>query len=154
MAITDEQRAEVLRLHADGLARNEIHRQTGVSLGSVTNIVRAAGRTFDRADTRLAVAARQDDLAEKRSRNLIGMYDQAAAILQRIAAPEFKTILRGEFSVERPQVLDFIPPRDLRDLSDACSRLALAAARLEQVGNPQGEKVTGLLGDITAQLGL
>lgn len=152
--ISDEARQQVLALHAEGLGRNEISRRTGVSAGSVTNIIRAAGLTFDRAAPREATRARQDDLAEKRSRAMVGMYDQSLAILRRLAAPEFRTVLRGEMGVEETRTLEFVPPRDLRDLSDAASRLALAAARLEQVGNPQAERVKGLLGDIASQLGL
>ncbi len=47
MAISDDQRAQVIHLHTQGLSRNEIARATGVSAGSVTNICRDAGLSFD-----------------------------------------------------------------------------------------------------------
>lgn len=64
--ITDEQRAAVLALHAEGLPRNEIARRTGVSAGSVTNICNENDRTFDRSATKDASAARTVDLAAAR----------------------------------------------------------------------------------------
>lgn len=152
--ITDEDRRHVLDLHAQGVGRNDIVRRLGIAAGSVTKIVQDAGLSFDRAATRAATKARQDDLADKRTTAMIGMYDQSLAILARLRAPEFRTIVRAEAGAEETRTLSFVPPRDLRDLSDAASRLALAAARLEQVGNPQAERVKGLLGDIASQLGL
>lgn len=152
--VSDEARRRVLDLHAQGVGRNDIARQTGLGAGTVTAIIQRAGLSFDRTATRAATKARQDDLADKRSRAMVGMYDQSLAILRRLAAPEFRTVLRGEMGVEETRTLEFVPPRDLRDLSDAASRLALAAARLEQVGNPQAERVKGLLGDIASQVGL
>lgn len=38
MAISDDQKAQVLALHTEGLARNEIARRVGISAGSVTNL--------------------------------------------------------------------------------------------------------------------
>lgn len=66
--ITDDQRAEVLKLHAQGHARNEISRRVGISAGSVTNICRASDRTFDRSETKQATEARKVDLAAGRTR--------------------------------------------------------------------------------------
>jgi hypothetical protein len=49
------------------MKRNQIARETGVSVGSVTNICKAAGRSFDRSTTRKATEARQVDLAALRT---------------------------------------------------------------------------------------
>ena len=67
-AITDNQRADVLRLHGEGLSRNEIARQVGISTTSVSNICRTAGLTFSREQTQKATAAAQIDLAAGRIR--------------------------------------------------------------------------------------
>ncbi|WP_167131936.1 hypothetical protein [Paramicrobacterium chengjingii] len=64
--ITDQQRLEVLALQAQGIARNEIARRTGVSAGSVTRICQAADRNFDRSAVKDAIEARQVDLADAR----------------------------------------------------------------------------------------
>ena len=49
--ITDEQRARVIQVHGQGLSRNAIHHETGISTGSITRICTAAGLAFDRAKT-------------------------------------------------------------------------------------------------------
>jgi transcriptional regulator with XRE-family HTH domain len=64
--LTEDKRAEVLALHAQGLSRNEIARQSGVSVGSVTNICKKSGASFDRSLTKDATHARKVDLAEAR----------------------------------------------------------------------------------------
>ncbi|WP_146116816.1 hypothetical protein [Microbacterium sp. MYb64] len=66
-AITDAQRDEVTRLHAQGLSRNAIARETGISTGSVTRICTAAGLAFDRASTKDATRARAADMAQART---------------------------------------------------------------------------------------
>ena len=45
MAIPVDQETEVLALHAQGHARNEIARRVGISAGSATNICRDQSRT-------------------------------------------------------------------------------------------------------------
>lgn len=155
MSITDDQRAQVVKLCSEGHGRNAIHDLTGVSLGSVTNIIKAAGLTFDRVGPREATAARQDDLAERRSQLLQGMYGETHTVLQRLQnSGAFKTIMKGGFGEEKVHTLDFVPARDYKELAAAAAQLALAANRLEQSNNPQAEKVRGLLGGIADQLGL
>lgn len=84
MAITDDQKAQVLALHAEGHARNEIARRVGISAGSVTNICRAAARTFDRSETKQATEARQVDLAAGRIRLAEKMLAASEGMLDRI----------------------------------------------------------------------
>lgn len=153
--ITDEQRRQILDCHAEGMGRNDIARTVGVSAGSVTKIVTNAGLTFDRSATRAATAARQDDLAERRSRLLTGMYAETEAVLQRLANPgKFQTIVKAAFGEEKTKTLPFIPSRDYRELAAAAAQLALAANRLEQSNSPQADKVKGLLGGIADHLGI
>lgn len=151
--ITDADREEVVRLLTDeGMGRNEISAKTGISLGSVSGIVAKAGLSFDREATRAATAARQDDLAERRSRIIDRLYRRAETLLDRLEADSFQTILKGEYGAERSSRLDFVPSRDERDLTGAIGQLAGQAARLEAVSNPQAERVKGLLGDLAEQL--
>ncbi|QNA93249.1 MULTISPECIES: hypothetical protein [unclassified Microbacterium] len=84
MAISDDQKAQVLALHAQGLARNEIARRVGISAGSVTNICRAADRDFDRSETKRATEARQVDLAAGRIRLAKKMLAASEAMLDDI----------------------------------------------------------------------
>lgn len=84
MAISEDQKAEVLALHAEGLARNEIARRVQISAGSVTNICRDAGLTFDRSETKQATEARQVDLAAGRIRLAEKMLAASEDMLDRI----------------------------------------------------------------------
>jgi len=84
MAISEDQKAEVLALHAAGHARNEIARRIGISAGSVTNICRDAGLTFDRSETKQATEARQVDLAAGRIRLAEKMLAASEDMLDRI----------------------------------------------------------------------
>ena len=59
--ITDDQRQQIIDLHGQGLSRNDIARQTGVSAGSVTNICRQNDRSFDRSATKQATESKQID---------------------------------------------------------------------------------------------
>ena len=85
--ITDAQRDEVLRLHSEGHARNEIARKIGISAGSVTNICRAADRSFDRSETKQATEARVIDLAAGRTRLAEKMLAASEDMLDRIDDP-------------------------------------------------------------------
>lgn len=82
--ITDDQKAQVLKLHAAGHARNEIARRLGISAGSVTNICCAADRTFDRSGTKQATDARQVDLTAGRIRLAEKMLAASEAMLDGI----------------------------------------------------------------------
>lgn len=66
-AITDEQRQQVAKLHAEGLGRNAIAEAIGLSAGSITAIARQLDLKFDRAAPLAATAARKADCAARRA---------------------------------------------------------------------------------------
>lgn len=67
-AITDDERATILRLHGEGLSRNAIMREVGRSAGLVTNVVKGAGLTFERApEVAVATEAKRIDNAARRA---------------------------------------------------------------------------------------
>lgn len=61
--LSDETRAKVLDLHAQGMTCNGIAREVGISVSSVSRICKAAGRSFERSSTKRATEAKQADLA-------------------------------------------------------------------------------------------
>ncbi|MFF0744201.1 helix-turn-helix domain-containing protein [Streptomyces sp. NPDC004111] len=65
--ITDRDRAEVRRLHAEGKSRNQIARSTGRSASTISKIARAEGLAFS-GGARVAAAteARRADAAARR----------------------------------------------------------------------------------------
>jgi hypothetical protein len=64
--IPEETRLEVLRLAREGVARNEIARQTGISTASVSRICQGEPNLFDRSRTAAATQARAADLKAQR----------------------------------------------------------------------------------------
>lgn len=63
-----EKRAEVLRLHGEGMTRNDIARTVGVSGSTVSKIVAEAGGTFARGgEVKAATEARKTDAAAIRA---------------------------------------------------------------------------------------
>lgn len=96
--LPDAQKRRIRALHKKGLGRNEIARQTGVSLATVTKVCHEAGLTFDRSKTAVAVEARKIDLADLRTKaaerallrvhrlhDRLDQYDEALAFTYRIS---------------------------------------------------------------------
>lgn len=86
-AISDDQRADVLRRARAGEHRNQIAKAVGISAGSVTNITKAAGVSFDRSATELAVRSRKIDLAARRAELELQLLGDAARIRLQLFAP-------------------------------------------------------------------
>ena len=101
MPITDEQRQQVLRLAREGtLSRNQIAKDVGVSAGSVTNICKAAGVSFDRTATEVAVRSRKADLAARRAELQLQLLQDAARLREQLWQPATYTEL-GKFSAAK-----------------------------------------------------
>lgn len=116
MAISDEQKAQVLALHTEGHARNEIARRVGISAGSVTNICRAAARTFDRSETKQATAARQIDLAAGRIRLAEKMLAASEDMLDRIDDEYVVYNFGGKDNTFEQRTLDSAPVEVRRNI--------------------------------------
>lgn len=107
--ITDEQRAEVLRLHAEQHSRNEIARRVGISAGSVTNICRSADRAFDRSETKQANEARKTDLTAARLRLAGKMLVRSEEMLDALDSPYLVYNFGGKDNTYRQHVLKSAP---------------------------------------------
>ncbi|CAN7151694.1 hypothetical protein LJR044_002485 [Microbacterium foliorum] len=116
MAISEYQKAEVLALHAEGLARNEIARRVRISAGSVTNICRDAGLTFDRSETKQATEARAVDLAAGRIRLAEKMLAASEGMLDVIDGPYEVYNFGGKDNTFESRVLDSAPVEVRRNI--------------------------------------
>jgi IS30 family transposase len=65
--VSEDELAEIRRLHAEGKGRNEIARTIGRSLRTISVHAGRMGLTFDRTATEAATEARKADLAERRA---------------------------------------------------------------------------------------
>lgn len=125
MAVTDQQRQQVIALAREGHSRNHIARELHMSGRTVSEICKAAGHTFNRGpEIATATAARAADAAKKRAAaeadELEILRLQQEMILKVLRGQDtFQTIMRGEFGVEETKRIGFIPSGDLRNLAQA-----------------------------------
>ncbi|MGO2112563.1 MAG: helix-turn-helix domain-containing protein [Pseudoclavibacter sp.] len=85
--LSDAERTRILDLHAQGHSRNAIARETGRAAGTVTTVLRAAGRSTDRSATKQATEARQVDLAASRVELAQKMMQRAHKIVDDLDNP-------------------------------------------------------------------
>jgi hypothetical protein len=156
--IDDDTRAKILKdIKAGKLARNAIARKHHVSVGTVTNIAKAAGLThaFDRSNHKTARAreAKKFDAEAARAQLLIDLYADAQRFRRRAWEP-YTQIVSGPAGMEL--VTTKLPP--LRDQQAAYTALAIAvdkAMKLESANTGDGaQQGKTMIGDLRAALGL
>ena len=133
--VTDETRAEVARLHADGLGRNAIARALDVPAATVSGIARALGLEFDREQTALALRARQIDLAAERATIKSMLLVRARDALEALDAPALVYSFGGKDNTYAERVLDAPPVADQRNLMTIAGIALTRYADLDRVDN-------------------
>lgn len=145
MAISDDQKTEVLALHAEGLARNEIARRVGISAGSVTNICRDAGLTFDRSETKQATEARAVDLAAGRIRLAEKMLAASEGMLDVIDGPYEVYNFGGKDNTFESRVLDSAPVEVRRNIITTAGITFDKLTRIVEKSDTGLEQAVGVL---------
>ncbi|MDX3712743.1 hypothetical protein PV733_28150 [Streptomyces europaeiscabiei] len=138
---------ETLRqLHADGVSRNEIARQTEWSVGTITNHAQRLGLSFDREAVRAATDARQVDLRERRTRIQEQLLDLAERAIER-AQTEYIVTAFDHLGVPAHELMAQPPAKETKDLALAASSALTSALKLAQVdaGDAGRENAQGLL---------
>lgn len=132
--LTPEQREAVLTSARSGASRNEVARQTGVSPASVTRICTAAGVSFDRTATAVAVQARVID--------------------QKAARVNLAGNLLDDITEARVRLYRTTEPRDFFDLARSVAVLTNAHVRIIGVDGPPDEsaEVGSMLGSLFKML--
>ncbi|MFJ3665060.1 hypothetical protein ACIPSE_01250 [Streptomyces sp. NPDC090106] len=136
------------QLHADGVSRNEIARQTGWSVGTITNHAQRLGLPFDREAVRAATDARQVDLRDRRQRIQGQLLDLAERAIGRAQREYLVTSVKqdGEFVHE---ILREPPAKETKDLTLAASSALTSALKLAQVDAESGvQEARSMLGDL------
>ncbi len=152
--ITDRDRTEVRRLHAEGKSRNAIARAIGRSASTVSKIAKAEGLRFE-GGARVAPAteARQLDLAEQRRQIVARLYARASANLDRVEAEQYVRVELLPTGRPVRLVSDEPPAQDERHHSQAIGSYLTSAARLVEIdaGTGTGE-VRSMLTDLALGL--
>lgn len=143
--VTDETRAEVRRLHAEGLGRNEIARQLERSPRTVSVLAQEMGLDFDRTHTAVATEARKLD-ARNRRLNLIERYHaQAEKILNRLDRSNHR-VREVSFGKVVSYEVEELPAQDVRNLMQAVATATTQAAKLEALdGDPAADAARSML---------
>lgn len=133
--VNEEMRAEVVRLHGEGMGRNEIARTLGTSGGTVTRLAREEGLVFDTLGTELATRIEQANVAKLRAEVSALMLLRSREALADMDAPTLHGNFGGKDNVWREVVLD-APPADVkRNLMTIAAIGAQRHAELERFDN-------------------
>lgn len=146
--IPDETRAQVLNLHAEGLARNEIARRLNISAGSVTKIVHNAGGAFDRSETKDATRARAIDLAAERTRLAERMNQAAHDMLDMLDKPFTVFNFGGKDNTFASAELDSPPVEARRTIITSAAIVFDKVTRIVEKSDTGLEQAVGVLDTI------
>lgn len=153
--VTDADRARIRVLHAQGLGRNAIAREVGISPAAVTYACAAMNLTFARTAVAAANEARVVDLKARRLALVDRAYSRAEFLYRRLEAPKFKALTKDFGGGESAETLDFVPTQNERDLAQAITTHLGAAAKLELQDADQGvSDAKSLLADLGKALGI
>lgn len=153
--VTDEERAEIRRLHAEGHGRNEIARRIGRGTRTVSIIAEAYGLTFDRTRTAIATEARVIDAKARRAALVQRAYARAEKLFQRLEADEDGGFTYTATTINgiETEHLDHVPGQEEKALAASISSYLTQAARLEQIdGDPGLDAARSMLGGLAEGL--
>ncbi|MDF2916787.1 MAG: hypothetical protein K0S70_1004 [Microbacterium sp.] len=148
MTISDEQRQQVIDLHGQGIPRNQIARQLGISAGSVTNICRNAGLAFDRSETKHATEVRAVDLAAGRIRLAEKMLAASEDMFDTIDGPYEVYNFGGKDNTFESRVLDSAPVEVRRNVITTAGITFDKLTRIVEKSDTGLEQAVGVLDTI------
>ena len=128
--VSDQEIAQIRRLHAAGSSANAIARELGRSPGTITRVCRRIGLTFDRSQTAAANAAAAVDFAARRA-------EQQREYLEIV--DDYQGRLRSEYEHAQPAGAEGKvrrwktsrpPAREAADLMRVASQATAAELRL------------------------
>lgn len=151
--ITDKDREQVRKLHAQGKGRNEIARAIGRSSDTVSKLARAQGLSFARgAQVEAATVVRKADLAARRAALAEALQDHAELELGKLSAPTLYWEWGGKDHTYDERVQPEPTPADRRAIM---STLATAVDRSLKLVPPKDDgagESRSVVGDLMAGL--
>lgn len=140
-------------LHEEGLGRNAISREMGITNSVVSRTAKYLGLTFDRTKMRAVTAARVADLAERRSLLAVQFHDVAEESLDRIYEDTVVYSFGGKENTYEEHTFGEAPASERRALvlaAGAATDRSLKLAPPEETSNLDGAK--SMLGSLGAAL--
>ncbi|MEU1553993.1 helix-turn-helix domain-containing protein [Streptomyces scabiei] len=117
--VTDEDRAEIVRLHAQGLGRNEIARRTGRAQRTVSVICAEEGLVFDVTMTEDATRHRVAQLAALRADAAVDLHLDGMKLAQQMWEPALIYNFGGKDNTYEDREVDEPPAIDKKALMSA-----------------------------------
>ncbi|MET7787247.1 helix-turn-helix domain-containing protein [Streptomyces sp900116325] len=151
--VTDEDRAQIRALHAEGHRRNEIARRLGRSSRTISVHAAEMNLSFDRIATEEATRARMADLAEKRSILADALTDDALRLSAQVWEPAIVYNFGGKDNSYEKRHVDEPPAADKRQLMAAATNAAAQSLRLVPPAEDAGNSAArSMLGELAAGL--
>ncbi|MGW1770651.1 helix-turn-helix domain-containing protein [Streptomyces sp. NPDC002104] len=152
--ITDADRDQVRRLHAEGKTRNQIAREIGRSGSTVTKIAREFDLSFERGpEVVAATEARRIDLAARRQQLAETLHQDAERLRAQLWEPTVIGAFGGKDNVWSEQPLDRPTFSDQRQILAATSIALDKSLKLAPAEGGEGtDDVRSMLGTLGAAL--
>jgi len=138
--ITDEDRAQIISLHAEGLSRNKIAKIAKRSQATVSKVCAEAGLSFDRHLVAEAVAAKVADAAHRRAKLQDETLAGAQRLMEQMFTPARVYNFGGAENDYNERTHEEPPFRDKRDIATAVKALADTALKLAEYDKATGDE--------------
>ena len=151
--VSDDERAEIVRLHALGLGRNEIARQVGRAQRTVSLICAEEGLVFDTSMTEDATRARVAQLAALRADTAVDLHLDAMRLTQQMWEPATIYNFGGKDNTYRDKAVDEPPALDKKALMTAAGIALEKSLKLVPPADDAGaEAAKSVLGQLMVGL--
>lgn len=149
-----EDRQRILDLHATGMSRNDIARETGRSGSTVTKVIHDAGLTFDRSTTAAATQAKKVDAAALRAQLELDYLADAQRLREQLWQPCTAFNFGGKDNTYAEKQLTEPVFADKLKIMQASTTASNASLRIEQSRADGGTTMAkSLLTDLAAAFG-
>ncbi|MEU0671352.1 helix-turn-helix domain-containing protein [Streptomyces sp. NPDC006172] len=139
--VTDEEKAEIVRLHGEGLGRNEIARRIRRAPRTVSIVCAAEGLVFDVTMTEEATRHRVAQLADRRAMLAEALQDDAERLTAQLWLPSKVFRIGGAANKYVEREVDE-PPSDAK--KDLMSAAGIAIEKSLKLVPPEREDLEGL----------
>ncbi|GAA1026854.1 hypothetical protein GCM10009557_06040 [Virgisporangium ochraceum] len=153
--IGDEDRAQVARLHGEGLSRNEIARRIGRSGRTVSRLAKELGLTFERGEqVQAATQAKVIDAKARRAALALALLEDAERLRKSLWESCTVYNFGGKDNTFNQALIAQPSFRDQRDIMMAVSVAAERSMKLDEYDRNTGvEDDKAMLVDLAAKLG-
>lgn len=136
---TDAEDEIIRNGYAEGTPVRVLATQLGISTWSISKRAGKIGADHAaRSRVQAAVEANRIDGKARRQKLIERIYTRSEAIMERLEAPEFVTLVPTAPGVQSRTVLDFVPPADERALANSLSSYLGTVERLEKIDADNG----------------